>query len=201
MEWQANIIDDVEQESPEWFELRRGIPTASMFACLMARGEQKGRLTYLYKLAGERITGELAESYSNEAMEAGKRDEPELRKHYGFVRDCEPRQVAFVRALKCGCSPDALIGDDGVLEIKRTAPHLLIPMLLEPSKFPAKHFAQCQGALLVTGRKWCDLLVGHPKMPQKLIIRAERDEAYISDLRDAIDVFELELRRLVEKLK
>jgi len=195
------IIDNIEQGGPEWHELRRGLPTASRFACLMARGEQTGRRTYLYQLAGERITGELTESYSNDAMEAGKTAEPELRKHYAFVRDCEVRQVAFVRTKKAGFSPDGLIGDDGVLEIKRTAPHLLIPLLLEPEKFPAKHYAQCQGGLMVTGRKWCDLLVGHPRMPKKLIVRTHRDEQYISDLRDAVDVFELELRRLVEKLK
>ena len=196
------IFDGIAQGSPEWHELRRGLPTASRFSTLMARkGERSGRLTYLYQLAGERITGELTESYSNEAMEAGKRDEPDLRRHYEFVRDCGVRQVAFVRNGKVGCSPDGLIGDDGVLEIKRTAPHLLIPMLLEPTVFPQKHYAQCQGTLYVTGRKWCDLLVGHPKMPGKLIIRTERDEMYMHDLRDEIDTFDLELRRLVEKLK
>lgn len=195
------IFDDIEQGSPEWHELRRGIPTASMFKTLVAKGEQKGRATYLYKLAGERITGDLAENYTNEAMEAGKRDEPELRRDYAFVHDCEPRQVAFVRNGKSGCSPDALIGEDGVLEIKRTAPHLLIPMLLEPARFPPTHYAQCQGALMVTERKWCDLLVGHPKMPKRLIVRTERNEDYITELRNAVDVFDLELRRLVEKLK
>lgn len=196
------IFDSIEQGSAEWHELRRGIPTASMFKTLMAKTDKRaGRSTYLYKLAGERITGELAESYSNEAMEAGKRDEPELRRDYAFLRDCTPREVAFVRNGKCGCSPDALIGEDGVLEIKRTAPHLLIPMLLEPAKFPTMHYAQCQGALMVTDRKWCDLLVGHPKMPKPLIIRAERDEPYIQELRNEVDIFDLELRRLVEKLK
>lgn len=195
------VYDDIEQGSEAWHELRRGIPTASMFKTLMAKGEQKGRATYLYKLAGERITGECAENYTNEAMEAGKRDEPELRRDYAFVHDCEPQLVAFIRNGKSGCSPDALIGDDGVLEIKRTAPHLLIPLLLEPAKFPPAHYAQCQGALMVTGRKWCDLLVGHPKMPKRLIVRTERNEDYIGELRDAVDVFDLELRRLVERLK
>lgn len=196
------IFDQIEQGTPKWHELRRGIPTASRFSTLMAKTDKRaGRLTYLYQLAGERITGELTDSYSNDAMEAGKTDEPELRRHYSFVRDCKVRQVAFVRNGKAGCSPDGLLGDDGVLEIKRTAPHLLIPMLLEPTKFPAKHYAQCQGALMVTGRAWCELLVGHPKMPRKLIIRTERDESYISELRNEIDLFDLELRRLVEKLK
>jgi hypothetical protein len=196
------VFEDIEQGSPEWFELRRGIPTASQFQTLMAKSDKRaGRATYLYKLAGERITGELAESYSNEAMEAGKRDEPELRDRYRARGIVTIKQVAFVRNGKVGCSPDALVEDDGVLEIKRTAPHLLIPMLLEPSVFPAKHYAQCQGALMVTGRKWCDLLVGHPAMPRDLVIRTERNEDYIATLRDEIDIFDLELRRLVEKLK
>lgn len=196
------IIDDIEQGTPQWYELRRGLPTASRFSTLMAKTDKRaGRQTYLYQLAGERITGELTESYSNDAMEAGKTDEPELRGHYAFKRACEPRLVAFVRNGKAGCSPDALIGDDGVLEIKRTSPHLLIPMLLEPTKFPPRHYAQCQGALLVTGRAWCDLLVGHPKMPNKLIIRTERDAAYIEELKNEIDLFDLELRRLCENLK
>lgn len=201
MEDAPQIITDIEQGSDAWKLLRLGIPTASVFKVLMARGEQKGRQTLMYRLAGERITGEPSENYTNEAMEAGKRDEPELRKHYAFVRDTELQQVAFIRIKKCGCSPDALVPDDGMLEIKRVAPHLLIPMLLEPTKFPAAHVAQTQGAMLVSGRNWCDLLLGHPKMPQKLIIRTERDETYIQELRDAIDVFDLDLRRLVEKLK
>lgn len=196
------IFDTIEQGSPEWHELRRGIPTASMFKTLMAKSDARaGRSTYLYKLAGERITGEPAENYTNEAMDAGKRDEPELRERYTARSIVTVKQVAFVRNGKCGCSPDALIDDDGVLEIKRTAPHLLIPMLLEPTKFPKMHYAQCQGALMVTERKWCDLLVGHPKMPNELVIRTERDEQYIAQLRDEVDLFDLELRRLVEKLK
>lgn len=194
------IYDDIEQGSEAWHELRRGMPTASMFKVLMAKGERQGRTTYLHKLAGERLTGEDAENYTNQAMEAGKRDEPELREVYRSTRICSIKLVAFVRNGKTGCSPDALIDDDGVLEIKRTAPHLLIPLLDDP-KFPTMHYAQCQGALMVTGRQWCDLLVGHPKMRRRLIMRTERNEDYISELRDAVDVFDLELRRLVERLK
>lgn len=195
---------DVEQGSDEWKALRMGRPTASMFKVLMAKGEQKGRTTYLYKLAGERITGVPMESYSNEDMEDGKRKEPELRAHYAFVRDCDPLLVGFIREGKCGCSPDALIGDDGMLEIKRAAPHILIPMRLkamaDPNYFPPEHFCQCQGGMMVSGSKWCDLLVGYPKM-KPLIVRTERNEDYIAELRDAIDVFDLDLRRLVDKLR
>lgn len=199
------IYDDVEQGSPEWFELRRGIPTASMFKVLMVKNEaQKGRLTYMHKLAGERITETTATSFVNADMERGKEMEPLIRRHYSFVRDCDPHEVAFVRNGKFGASPDALIGDDGLLEIKSAEPHILIPMLLkakqDPNYFPPEHKAQCQGSLMATGREWIDLVVySHPKL--LLITRATRDEDYIQELRDEVDLFDLELRRLVERLK
>lgn len=197
-------IFDVIQGSPEWFALRHGLPTASMFSTLMAKGEQKGRTTYLYKLAGERLSGESMDNFSNAAMEHGKTVEPELLRHYAFVRDCEPMLVGFIRDGKCGCSPDALIGDDGMLEIKRAAPHILIPMrlkaLADPNYFPPEHYAQCQGGMMVSGSQWCDLIVGYPPM-KPLIVRTVRNEEYIQQLRDAVDLFDLETRRLVEKLK
>lgn len=198
-------IFDVEQGGEEWYALRRGIPTASMFKVLMVKNDTKaGRTTYLHKLAGERLSGENMENFSNAAMEDGKKKEPELLRHYAFVRDCEPMLVGFIRDGKCGCSPDALIGDDGMLEIKRAAPHILIPMrlkaLADPNYFPPEHYAQCQGGMMVSGSQWCDLIVGYPPM-KPLIVRTARNESYIAELRDAIDVFDLELRRLTEKLK
>lgn len=198
-------IFDVEQGSPEWHRLKLGIPSSSMFKVLMVKTEEKkGRATYLYKLAGEILTGEPMENFVSDAMEDGKAKEPLLRMEYEFRRDCEPQLVGFIRNGKCGASPDALIGEKGVLEIKRAAPHVLIPMRLrhmtDPTYFPPEHFAQCQGVLMVSGRTWCDLLVGYPKM-EPLIVRTWRDEPYIQQLRDTVDQFELELRRLVTKLR
>lgn len=197
---------DVEQGSISWHELRRGIPTASMFKVLMADSEEKkGRTTYMLKLAGERITGQPAISFVNEYMEQGKVMEPEIRRQYAFLRDCEPIQIGFIRNGKCGASPDSLIGDVGMMEAKKAEPHILIPMLLkqkaEPRYFPPEHRAQCQGNLMVSECEWIDLIVwSHPKL-RPLIVRAHRDEPYIAQLRDAVDVFDLELRRLCEKLK
>jgi hypothetical protein len=198
-------IYDVEQGSPEWHQLKLGIPSASMFKVLMVKTEEKkGRATYLYKLAGEILTGEPMENFVSDAMEDGKTKEPFLRGEYEFRRDCEPQLVGFIRSGKCGASPDALIGDAGVLELKRAAPHILIPMrlkaLADPTYFPPEHLAQCQGVLMISGRTWCDLLVGYPKM-EPLIVRTWRDQPYIDQLRDAVDLFELELRRLVAKLR
>lgn len=200
------IFQDVIQGSDEWHQLRLGRCTASQFKVLMVKtDEKKGRATYMLKLAGERLCGKPADSFVSEAMEHGKEVEPELRDHFAFVRDCEVRQVGFIRDGNCGASPDGLIEDDEVLEIKRAAPHILIPMLLKqkenPSYFPNEHFWQCQGNLMVSGRKRANLLVGYPGMPKPLIAHCDRDEASIAALRAAIDVFDLELRKLVEKFR
>lgn len=199
------IFDDIQQNTDEWLRIRMGLPTASVFKTLMTKTEdKKGRTTLLYKLAGERLCGEPAENYTNSFMERGHAMEDEARQHYSFVRDCEPRRVGFIKNGKTGCSPDALLGDDGMLEIKTASPHILIPMLLkaqtDPKYFPSDHFAQCQGNLMVAERKWIDLIIYWPKM-KPLIVRAVRDENYIAQLRDAVDLFDLDLRRLVDKLK
>lgn len=196
-------IFDCEQNSIEWFDARRGLPTASMFATIMASGKGGSpsltRQKYLYALAGERLTGERVEGYSNANMERGHSMEEEARQHYAFVRDCELQKIGFVKNGKCGCSPDSFIGTDGALEIKTAIPSVLIPLLLK-GEFPPDHRAQCQGILMVSERQWIDLIIYWPKM-RSLIVRCERDENYISELRSEIDRFDLELRRLVDRLR
>lgn len=190
---------DVEQGSPEWLAARLGIPTASQFQTILAAG--KGRETYLWKLAGERMCGEVSEGYTNADMERGKRMEPLIRADYEFRSGNEVTRIGFIRNGKTGASTDGLVGKDGIVEFKSTEPHLLIPLVKAKKVFPPKHYAQCQGGLMVSGRKWCDLMIyWHPRMP-RLLVRTERDERFISELRDAIDVFDLELRRLVKELE
>lgn len=196
-------VIDCEQGSPEWYEARRGIPTASMFQTIMAGGE--GRTTYLRKKAGERITGELSESFSNEHMKRGRTMEAEARAWYKMMFQArDVRQVGFLRREICGGSPDALVDDDRVLEIKTALPHILIPMLeaqeKNPDYFPAKHRAQCQGNLFVAGRTICDIIVYWPKMPV-LHCTQQLDSSYVADLHNAVQYFDLDLRRLVTKLK
>ncbi len=203
----VEVFDEIEQGTEEWFTLRLGMPTASNFATIMAEGRDGGasktRAKLLRQLAGEIITGEPAENFSNRSMDRGKAMEPEAREHYAFERSIEPRRVGFVRrALRSGfvgCSPDSLIGDDGVLEIKTTMPDLLIE-LMETGRFPSEHRAQCQGSLWVTGRKWCDLRIYYSKMPA-LSFRIERDDGYIRQIAEAVEVFAWELRKLVERIK
>lgn len=196
------IYFHVDQGSSEWFAARLGIPTASNFQAILAHGD--GREKLLWQLAGERMTGEIAETYSNEDMERGRRLEPLIRRDYEIERGVEVERIGFLRRGKCGASTDGLVGDDGIVEFKSCKPTVLIPMIERPIdrlKFPKQYYAQCQGGLMVSGRQWCDLMVfWHPKMPH-LLVRTERDESYIDELRKAIDVFDLELRRLVQRLE
>lgn len=193
-----------EQNSDEWLKARAGIPTASQFATVMAKGKTKGedsktRRTYLLKLAGEILTGELSENYSNAHMERGHQMEPEARSLYAFQNNCDPELVGFVRNGRKGCSPDSLIGNDGMLEIKTKLPHLLLDCLIK-DEFPAEHKAQCQGALWVAEREWIDICVYWPGLPP-LIKRATRDEEYIKTLSDAVDAFNFELDQTVKFIR
>lgn len=196
------VIDCIQGE-PEWFACRKGIPTASMFATVMASGkggaDSKTRRTYMLKLAGEIITGEPMENYSNGYMERGKSMEDEARDFYAFSQNVDPERVGFIRNGEKGCSPDSLIGSAGLLEIKTKAPHLLIDALLKED-FPPEHKAQCQGQLWVAEREWVDLALYFSKMPMR-VIRAYRDESYIKTLSDAVDAFNAELAAIVEQVR
>ena len=196
-------IFECEQGSPEWFSVRLGMPTASEFATLLSTGrsggESKTRRTYLYKLAGERITGTPMESYTNKYMERGKALEPEARNYYAFLTNSKLQRVGFIKNTNKGCSPDSLIGNDGMLEVKTEAPHLLIERL-ETDKLPDDHYAQLQGNLWVSEREWIDALIYFPGMPASLK-RVFRSDEYIKNLAIAVDKFNDELDSLVERIK
>lgn len=205
---EPEIFTDLEQGSEEWRRVRAGLPTASCFHFVIAkkgpRGgtshkEYVGRTTYMRKLAGEILTGQPMDSYTNAHMERGKENEDEARDYYAFLRDVEPVRVGFIRNGNCGASPDSLIGDDGGLEIKDCEPHIQIARL-EAGTLPPEHRAQVQGNMMVSGRSWWDFMSHSRGLPQ-LIVRVERDEEYITQLREAVDAFVDELHRLVERIK
>lgn len=192
-------IIDCDQNSPEWLRARMGIPTASAFADVLAKGEGKTRRTYMLKLAGEIITGEPMESFSNAHTERGHTLEDEARDLYIFQSGAEINRVGFIRNGRTGCSPDSLIGKDGGLEIKTKLPHLLIETILA-DKFPPEHKAQVQGTLWVTGRKWWDLAIYWPGIPL-FVKRVERDDGYIANLAGAVDAFNAELDQVVKTIR
>ncbi|MCC6776685.1 MAG: YqaJ viral recombinase family protein [Hyphomicrobiales bacterium] len=192
-------IHNVEQNSTDWLKLRCGLPTASMFGAILAKGEGKTRRSYLNRLAAEIVTGEPTETYTNQFMERGRVMEDEARDLYAFMYDVDPMRVGFISNGRKGCSPDSLIGDDGALEIKTQRGDLLVETLLK-DEFPSEHKAQCQGVLWVAKREWIDIAIFWPKMPL-FIKRATRDEAYIVKLASEVNRFNEELQYLVEKIR
>lgn len=190
-------IFDCEQGTPEWHEARRGVPTASKFADILAKGQGITRTKYLRTLAGEVLTGECAENYSNGHMERGHEMEEQARSLYAFDRDVDPVLCGFMLRGRVGCSPDALVDADGMIEIKSKLPHLQIEVL-ERGTLPPEHKAQVQGQLWIAGREWCDFISYWPRLPL-FVTRVERDEKYIETLAQAVADFVGELDALVAK--
>lgn len=191
---------EIEQRSPEWHALRAGIITASDYQKLMAKTDERGgRKTLINRVAGEIITGNPAESYENDYMRRGREQEAQARTLYALKHKCDPELVGFVKKGRTGCSPDAQIGKDCGLEIKTEAAHLLIETHLR-DEFPAKHKAQVQGTLDITGWKWIDLVIFCPGMPL-FVKRATRDELYIRKLRAEIESANAEIDNIVKRIK
>jgi hypothetical protein len=197
-------IFDCEQNTDEWFRARMGIPTASEFKTLIGVNkdakDKKTRTLYMQKLAGEILTGEPMERYSNPYLERGHEMEGKARDLYRVMTDAvDAQRVGFIVNGQKGCSPDALIGTNGMVEIKTQAAHLLIDTLLK-DEFPPEHKAQTQGGLWVAEREWIDIAIYWPKLPL-FVKRSYRDEAYIAKLSDAVDQFNAELAEMVERVR
>ena len=203
------IILDVVQGSPEWFEARKGIPSASNFATVMASGRDGGesmtRLEYMRRLAGEIITGRPAEeTFKSKAMERGNAMEPAAIEDYERRRKVTVQRIGlginFSGLKRCCASPDGIVGFDGGLETKTMRPDKMIPLLERGAQMQPEHRAQVHGNMLVFERDWWDFKIFYEKMPP-FEVRVTRDERYIKELHNGIETFNFELNRLVEKLK
>jgi hypothetical protein len=193
-------IVNCEQGSAEWHYAKLGIPSASDFKKILAGGEGKTRDEYMRKLAAEIISEVPRREYRNADMERGTALEPELRAKYAFETNTDPVPVGFVkRKLRvgwAGYSPDAFIGNDGLLEIKSQAGHLLIATM-KAGRIPPEHLPQCQGGMWLTDRAWCDIAIGETGMPL-FVRRIHRDDAMIRRLELAVEIFNEELLEMVE---
>lgn len=195
------------QGSPEWFAARCGRATASCFSDVLATiktGEAAARRNYKAQLVCERMTGIVAESYTNAAMAWGVENEPFARSAYEAMTGNLVEQVAFIShsELMTGASPDGLIDTDGGLEIKcpNTASH--IDALLKG--MPSEHMAQIQGCMWLANRDWWDFVSYDPRLPEKLqlyVQRIPRDEEYIIKLALAVKAFLGEVDALIQQLE
>lgn len=199
---------EIIQGSPEWHAARCGKVTASRVADLIAKtktGWGASRANYMAELVAERLTGTQAAGYSNAAMQWGADMEPEARENYAFVSDVEVEQVGFVlhpTISMAGASPDGLVGNDGLVEIKcpNTATHI---DTLIGQAVPAKYVTQMQWQLACTGRAWCDFVSYDPRMPegmQLFIRRVTRDAEAIAQLEADVAAFLAELDEKVATL-
>jgi len=199
----------MEQRSTEWFTARLGKVTASRVADVIAKtktGYSTSRDNYMAQLVCERMTGTQGESYNNAAMQWGTDQEPLARAAYEAAKDVLVDEVGFVihpTISNAGASPDGLVGDDGLIEIKcpNTATH--IDTLLS-DKVPSKYNTQMQWQMVCTGRKWCDFVSFDPRMPEGLqlfIQRVDFDAEYVKMLEAEITGFLGELETKIEKLK
>jgi hypothetical protein len=188
----------MEQNTEQWATARLGIPTASCFSFVLAKGEGKVRRTYMMKLLGERLTGEPADNYTNGHMARGRLLEEEARNVYALLTDRKPVRVGFIRNNgaygEAGASPDSLIDGNGVLEVKTKLPHLQCEVLLA-DRLPPEHVVQIQGQLWVAERDWADFVSYWPKLPP-FIKRVYRDETHIQTLADEVRRFNDELAEL-----
>lgn len=199
---------DVEQGSQPWFEARLGLPTASNFSVIMAQGVEGPAMTrtqYLHRLAGERITGKVAEeTFKSRAMERGKEMEPEAIADYERRRGVEVRRVGlainFKALRRCGASPDGLVGFDRGLETKTMRPDLMIPLLLKGAAMPPEHRAQVQGNMHVLERDLWDFKIYYSGMPD-FTVTVRRDERYVRELDNEIQRFNHDLDNLVDRLR
>ena len=201
-------MSEIIQGSPEWHALRIGKVTASRVSDVVAKtktGWGASRANYMAELIAERLTGEPAEKFSNAAMAWGTEKEPDARAAYEFFRDAQVSEIAFVDHPvigMTGASPDGLVGDHGLVEIKcpNTATHL---DTLLTQAIPSKYVTQMLWQMACTGRQWCDFVSYDPRLPETMSLfvkRVDRDDREIADLEAKVAEFLGELDRKLAQL-
>lgn len=207
-------VIDCEQNTPEWHAARCGRVTASRIADIVRKtksGVSASRATYKGELVAERLSGFVSGSdFKSKAMEWGHEQEDKARDFYAFLRDVEPVKVGFVLHPTiefAGASPDRLIGEDGLLEIKcpNSATHIatLLGAPIDPD-----YAKQMQWQMACTGRRWCDFVSFDPRLPPDMQIhiqRVPRDPIQIAEFEQAARVFlaevEEDLAALIAKFR
>lgn len=198
----------MEQRSEEWFRARAGKVTASRVADVIAKtksGYSTSRDNYMAELICQRLTGNLGDSYQNAAMVWGTNTEPLARAAYVSAKGVSVEEVGFVPHTTIddsGASPDGLIGEEGLLEIKCPLTSNHMNMMLE-QRIPTKYNVQMQWQMACTGRLFCDFVSFDPRMPEHLqlyIHLVDRDDKMIANLEAEVLSFLSELKTKMDKL-
>lgn len=196
----------VVQGSPEWIALRLGIPTGSSFERIVTPGGkasgEKTREKYMNELLAERITGMDAGDFQSKWMERGKTMESEAVQFYELQREMDTAPIGFMMndAETIGASPDRLVGDVGLMEIKCPSPGIHVGYLLKSGSAYEEYRVQVQGQLWISGREWCDMVSYSPFMPMALT-RIPRDEGFIKIMAPLIEEFSEKLEMKATELE
>ena len=203
------ILVDVVQGTPEWRQARVGSLGASRVHEAIARtrnGWAASRASVLSDIVAERLTGVPAEIYVTEAMRRGQALEPDARAAYAFQRDVDVELVGLVRHPHIAgthASPDGLVGDCGLVEIKcpNTVAHI---STLLAGTISERYATQAMWQMACTGRAWCDLVSYDDRLPEPLrhhVIRIERDDARIAGLEEQVAEFLAEVDATLQRLQ
>ena len=198
----------MEQRSAEWFNSRLGKVTASKVSDVMAKtktGAAASRQNYMMQLLCERLTGQKEETYSNAAMQRGTELEPSARAMYESDRGLFVVEIGLVdhpTIKNFGASPDGLVGDDGLIEIKcpNTSTHV---EFLRTGKIDGKYQIQMLVQMACAKRDWCDFVSYDDRLPEQLSykrVRFMRDDERIAEIESEVERFLSELDALEKEM-
>lgn len=191
--------NEIQQGSPEWLQLRLGKFTASNAQAIASNGI--GLTTLCFEKAAEILTGKMKEQYANADMDRGNELEEMARNSYELETGIVVKRVGFVeKSDRIGCSPDGLIAEDGLQEIKCKNDPNFVKFMFD-KKIDTAHLWQMQMQMLITDRKWCDYVVFNPNFPKSVIVvRVERNEADIEKLRFGLEKAQEQLDSILSKI-
>jgi len=201
--------ESVEQRTDEWHAARLGRITASRIADVMAKtktGYSTSRANYMTELLLERLTGKPTEHFTSSAMQWGVDTEPQARTAYEFYIGVDVVETGFhihPTIAQAGASPDGLVGDDGLVEIKCPNSSTHLETWFNQEKIARKYQLQMQFQMACTGRQWCDFVSFDPRFPEHLttfIARVNRDDALINEIEREVLQFLHELDGKINQL-
>ena len=204
------IVSDFEQGGADWMAFRAGKISASRVKDLMAKtksGWSTSRANMITKLAIERLTGSVDDGFSNGAMQRGIELEPEARNAYSFEHGVPVGEVGCVTHPKWDfvtCSPDGLVGDTGLVEIKCPTAQAKHYSALQTGSHAKEYKWQLHHQMLVTGRSWVDAVSYDPRFPDGLklaVTRVHKDAELQEELKAAIVECNVHIERQVQEMR
>jgi putative phage-type endonuclease len=196
------------QSTDQWKQDRCGVVTASRFSDVLAKirtGEAAARYNYKAEIIAERLTGIPSEGFTTSAMQWGIDHEDQARAIYEAINDVKVDQTGMIKhsEIEAGASPDGLVGDEGLIEIKcpNTATHI---QFLLSRNVPKNYYAQMQGQMWITGRQWCDFVSYDPRLNDRLAFTVQhilRDDKFIEELEREVRLFIQEVEQMILELE